>query len=98
MNYNTCVTPEEARKRIMGQGLNILRSISEEYAYGTFEDPQKAIGFCTLLMLIAEDKIKGSFNRESCKVEWTLNEKYQKKLEETRESILASKIIPGPWV
>ena len=97
MNHFELADPEQARKRLMGQGLNILRYISEMYNRGEFEEPNKAVGFCSLLMLVAEDKVKGSFNRDTCTTEWTLNENYLKKLEEVRDSILASKIIQGPW-
>jgi len=97
MTQFTITDPVSARRRIMGQGLNILRYISETYNKGDFEDPNKAIGFCSLLMLVAEDKVKGSFNEDTCTTDWTLNENFLKKLEEARESILSSKIIQGPW-
>ena len=90
-------TPTSARKKIMGQGINILRYISEMYSRGEFENPQRSLDFCSLLMLIAEDKVKGNFNEETSTTEWALNENFQRKLEELRESILSSKVVPGPW-
>ena len=97
MSYFELADPIAARKRVMGQGLNILRYISEMYNKGELEEPNKAIGLCSLLMLVAEDKIKGSFNEDTCTTEWTLKENYLKKLEEARDAILASKVIEGPW-
>ena len=40
--------PKVARRRIMAQGVNILRSIVESYNSGLLEDPKTSKTLCTI--------------------------------------------------
>ena len=54
--------PTKARRRIHAQGVNILRSLVEAYNTGMLDDPKQAASLCTMFALVAEGKVKGSFD------------------------------------
>jgi len=95
--FNYGEDPVKARRRIMAQGVNILRSLVEAYNTGMLDDPKQAASLCTMFALVAEGKVKGRFDEESATTKWNLEENYQKNLEEVREAILSTKIVKGPW-
>ena len=89
--------PRIARRRIMAQGLNILRAIAESYNTGMLEDPIASKKLCTMFSLIAEGRVTGHFDEQTCSTKWNLTEDYMAKLREVEEAILSQKLVPGPW-
>ena len=89
--------PDVARRRIMAQGMRILNALSEAYSEGLLDDPKQAANLCTMFALVAEGKVIGTFDEETGKTKWALEDNYQRKLEEVREAILSTKIVKGPW-
>ena len=95
--FSDPIDPRVARRRIMAQGMNILHSLAEMYNVGGLEDPRQCASLCTMFSLIAEGKVTGHFDEDSGLTKWSLTDNYIKRLREAEESILASKIIKGPW-
>ncbi len=89
--------PNVARRRIMAQGVNILRSIVDAYNDGSIEDQNSNTRLCSLFALIAEGKVISYFDTESGSIKWSLTDDYLKRLKEVEDAILESKILAGPW-
>ena len=89
--------PIKVRQRIMGQGMRILNALVEAYNDGILDDHKQAAHLCTMFALVAEGKVIGTFDDQTGKTKWTIEDNYQKKLEQVREAILSTKIVKGPW-
>ncbi len=89
--------PVKARQRIMAQGMRILNALVEAYNEGILDDPKQAAHLCTMFALVAEGKVKGSFDETSGKTKWSIEDNYQKKMEQVRDAILSTKVVKGPW-
>lgn len=89
--------PVKARRRIHAQGVNILRSLVEAYNTGLLDDPKQAAKLCIMFALVAEGRVKGSFDDVSGTTKWDMEENYQKNLESVRNAILSTKVSTGPW-
>ncbi len=89
--------PIKARQRIMGQGMRILNALVEAYNDGILDDQKQAGHLCTMFALVAEGKVTGTFDEETGKTKWSLEDNYQRKLEEVRDAILKTKVVKGPW-
>jgi hypothetical protein len=90
--FNEPESPKNCHRRIMAQAPNILRSLVDAYNTGALDDPQAAARLCLLFALVAEGKVKGSFDKETCTTKWSLEENHYKKLEQAYDAILASKL------
>ncbi len=85
------------KRKVMAQGVNILRSIIEAYNQGALDDPQQSANLCSLFALVAEGKVIGHFDNDSATTKWSLTDNYIKRLREVEDSILESKLLKGPW-
>ena len=94
---NEILDEKFVRRKVMTQGVNILRAIIESYHSGIFDDPKASMHLCSLFALIAEGKVIGHFDSETASTKWTLSEDYMKRLQEIEDDILQSKILKGPW-
>ena len=95
--YDNFTDEKTARRRILSQGRHVLQSIVEAYSSGILDEPNAAANLCTLFALAAEGKVQATFDDKSAKVKWSLTEDWTRKLRETEQSIMGSKIIKGPW-
>ena len=50
-----------------------------------------------MFALVAEGKVVGAFDEETGKTKWSIEDNYQKKIEQVRDAILSTKIVKGPW-
>ena len=96
------LAPATVDSNINKQASKIIKSITEAYLTGLFDDPKSGHAFCQLLACVCEGKVEGLYNPEKMAVEWSLTSTYQDKLTAEAaalESAMAAsgKIVAGPW-
>tara|TARA_Y100000310_G_scaffold259532_1_gene268235 strand:- start:119 stop:409 length:291 start_codon:yes stop_codon:yes gene_type:complete len=76
----------------------IINTIAHAYETGLLEDPAYTYMLSSILSLLCEAKVQGSFGEDlTTGPSWQLTPEYEEELQKHREALASKNVVIGPW-